>query len=59
MVKRDANGMTRYDMEWKVEGKGKVRSGRLYGLHDQEVLGARHAISLKVRRGDTVTVRVF
>lgn len=59
MAKRDADGVTRVDLEWAIEGCKGTRTGRLYGLHEQEVAGAKHALSLRARRGDTVTVRTI
>jgi hypothetical protein len=57
MAKRDADGMTRVDLEWTIEGRTATKTGKLYGLHEQEVMGAKQAIRLRARRGDTVTVR--
>lgn len=57
MAKQDADGMTRVDLEWQIEGSKGTRTGKLYGLHEQEVMGAKAAIKLHARRGDTVTIR--
>jgi hypothetical protein len=57
MAKRDADGMTRVDLEWTIEEAKATKTGKLYGLHEQEVMGAKQAIKLRARRGDTVTVR--
>lgn len=57
MAKRDADGMIRVDLEWTIEGRQGTRAGKLYGLHEQEVMGAKRAIKLRAKRGDTVTVR--
>jgi len=57
MAKRDADGMVRVDLEWTIEGRNGTKTGKLYGLHEQEVMGARHSLKLRARRGDTVTVR--
>ncbi len=57
MPKPDTDGMLRCDLEWTIEGRNGTRTGKLYGLHEQEVLGARHSINLKARRGDTVTIK--
>lgn len=59
MAKRDADGMLRVDLEWTIEGSRLrgTRTGKLYGLHEQEIMGAKHAIQLLARRGDTVTIR--
>lgn len=59
MAKRDADGMVRVDLEWTIEGSRKTQTGKLYGLHEQEVMGAMAAIKLRVRRGDTVTIRTY
>lgn len=57
MAKRDADGMIRVDLEWTIEGRKGTKTGKLYGLHEQEIMGARQAIKLRARPGDTVTVR--
>jgi hypothetical protein len=57
MAKRDADGMNRVDLEWTIEGRKGTRTGKLYGLHEQEVMGAKQSIKLHARRGDTITVR--
>lgn len=57
MAKRDADGMTRVDLEWTIEGKRGTKTGQLYGLHEQEVMGAKDAVRLRARTGDTVTIR--
>jgi hypothetical protein len=49
--------MVRVDLEWTIEGRKGTRTGKLYGLHAQEVMGAKHALKLQARRGDTITVR--
>lgn len=55
-MQRDADGMTRVDLEWTIEGR-QTTTGRLYGLHEQEVMGAKQAIRQRARRGDTVIIR--
>lgn len=57
MPNRDADGMTRVDLEWTIEGCKGTKTGKLYGLHEQEVMGAKEAIKNRARRGDTVTIR--
>lgn len=57
MPKRDADGMVRVDLEWTIEGKKGAKTGKLYGLHEQEVMAAKHAVKLRARRGDSITVR--
>jgi hypothetical protein len=57
MAKRDADGMNRVDLEWTIEGRKGTRTGKLYGLHEQEVMAAKRSIKLHARRGDTITVR--
>lgn len=57
MAKQDADGMIRVDLEWTIEGRKSTRSGKLYELHEQEVMGAKAAIKLHARRGDTITIR--
>ena len=57
MAKKDADGMTRVDLEWSIEGGKGTRAGKLYELHEQEVANAREAIKSQARRGDTVTIR--
>ncbi|BEL07805.1 hypothetical protein Q0Z83_059960 [Actinoplanes sichuanensis] len=54
----DSDGVTRWDVEWEIQGRKGTRSGKLHELHEQEVAGARHAIRLHARRGDTVNIRV-
>lgn len=57
-MKKDADGMKRYDMEITREGKGGAKTTKLYGLHEQEVQAARHQSRIQTRRGDTVTIKV-
>ena len=57
MAKQDADGMTRVDLEWTIEGRKGTTSGKLYGLHEQEVAGAEQAIKLRARRGDTIGIK--
>jgi hypothetical protein len=57
MAKQDADGLTRVDLEWSIAGRKGTKTGKLYGLHEAEVLGAKHAIKLHARRGDTINVR--
>jgi len=57
MAKRDADGMVRVNLEWTIEGRNGTKTGKLYGLHEQEVMGAKRSLKLRARRGDTVTVR--
>lgn len=57
MAKLDADGMTRVDLEWTIEGRRETKTGKLYGLHEMEVRGAEHALKLRARRGDTVTIK--
>lgn len=57
MAKRGADGMLRVDLKWSIEGRKSTRTGRLYGLHEQEVVAAKAAIKLQARRGDTITVQ--
>lgn len=57
MAKRDADGMNRVDLEWTIEGRQGTKTGKLYELHEQEVMAAKQALKLHARRGDTVTVR--
>ncbi len=57
MPKLDADGMTRVDLEWSIEGSDHTRTGKLYGLHEQEVALARQTIRRMARRGDTTIVR--
>lgn len=54
---KDADGMTRVDLEWSIEGVKGVKSGTLYELHEQEVAAARQAIKRRARRGDTINIR--
>ncbi len=55
--KPDADGMMRADLEWSIEGKNGVRSGKLYGLHEQEMDNAKASVKRQARRGDTITLR--
>lgn len=48
--------MERIDIEWEIDGKKGMRSGKLYGLHEGEVMAAIEAINRMTRKGDTVTV---
>lgn len=57
MPKPDADGMIRVDLEWTIEGSKGTKTGKLYELHEQEVMGAKQAIKLRAKRGDTITVR--
>lgn len=57
MAKPDADGMLRVDLKWTIEGSEETKTGKVYGLHEQEVMGAKHALKRLARRGDTVTVR--
>lgn len=59
-MKKDADGLTRVNLEWKIEGKKihGTRSGTLYELHEQEVAAATAQIKREARRGDTVTIRL-
>lgn len=57
MAKLGYGGMIRVNLEWTIEGKDGVQTGKLYGLHEMEVMGAKHALKLRARRGDTITVR--
>jgi len=61
MAQRDSDGMVRVDLEWTIEGTRKkgTRSGKLYGLHEQEVIGAKATIKLHAQRGDTITIRLI
>lgn len=59
MAAKDADGMTRVDLEWEIEGRNGTQSGKLYELHEQEVIGAKQAIKLRARRGDTITIRLI
>lgn len=54
---KDADGMNRVDLEWTIEGSKGTKSGKLYGLHEGEVIGAKEALKLRARRGDTITIR--
>jgi hypothetical protein len=58
-MKLDADGMERYDMEITREGVNGAKVTKLYGLHEQEVAGARHAAQLRNRRGEAVTIKVI
>ena len=49
--------MVRVDIEWSIEGRKGTKSGKLYGLHPQEVMGAEQALRLRTRRGDTVQIK--
>lgn len=53
----DADGIVRVDLEWSIEGSKGTQTGKLYGLHPQEVLGAKQALRQRAKRGDTITVR--
>lgn len=57
MAKRDADGLTRVDLEWSIEGSKSTRTGKLHELHEQEVANAKESIKGLARRGDTVTIR--
>lgn len=57
MAKRDADGMIRVDLEWTIEGRNGTRTGKLYGLHEEELANAKHGIKRAARRGDSVTIR--
>lgn len=59
MAQRDEDGMIRVDLEWTIEGRTGTKTGRLVGLHEMEVQGAKHALRLRARRGDTITVRTI
>jgi hypothetical protein len=61
MPKLDADGMTRVDLEWTIEGNRKrgTKTGKLYGLHEMEVMGAKAALKLHARRGDTITIKLI
>lgn len=54
---QDADGLTRVNLEWTIEGRDETRTGRLYELHEQEVHTAKQTIKSRARRGDTVTIR--
>jgi hypothetical protein len=57
-MKRDADGMERYDMTWTVEGRKSTSSGRLYEMHEAELENAKAAVRRLARRGDTVTMKI-
>jgi len=57
MAKLDADGMIRTDIEWTIEGAKGTRTGKLYGLHEQERINAETAIKAHAKRGDTITIR--
>jgi hypothetical protein len=49
--------MTRTNIEWSIEGRKGTRSGKLYQLHEMELMGAKESIKRLARRGDTVTIK--
>jgi hypothetical protein len=49
--------MTRVDLEWTIEGRKGTQTGKLYGLHEQEVARAKEDIKRRARRGDTIDIR--
>jgi hypothetical protein len=53
----DADGMTRVDLVWSIEGAKGRKAGTLYELHEAEVAVARGQILRLARRGDTVEIR--
>ena len=57
MTKTDADGMARVDLEWTIEGRDGTKTGKLYGLHEQELAMAKAQIKRRARRGDTITTR--
>lgn len=59
MWKLDADGMPRTNLEWTIEGKNGVRTGKLYGLHEQELAKTKNDIKRRARRGDTWYTREF
>jgi hypothetical protein len=56
-MKIDADGVTRVDLEWSIEGVKGRKEGTLYELHEAEVATAREQILRLARRGDTVEIR--
>lgn len=55
----DVDGMPRVNIEWSIEGKTSTKTGKLYGLHSEELANAKLAIARRARRGDTINVREF
>lgn len=55
MAHADADGMVRINLKWKIEGAKRTRTGKLFGLHEQEVAAAIDSLKLTARRGDTLT----
>ena len=56
---RDADGVERFNIDWTIESRGKVRAGRLYELHEAEVQSAKQTIKNIAKRGDTITINVI
>lgn len=54
----DADGFSRVNMVWTIEGRTGVKTGTLYGLHEMELENAKIAVARRARRGDTVDIRV-
>lgn len=57
-MKRDADGLERYDMDWSIEGANGTRSGKLYEMHEAELENAKRNVKRLAYRGDTVTIKV-
>lgn len=58
-MKRDADGMERYDMEWSIEGRDETRTGTLHEMHEAELENAKRGLRATVRRGETLTMKVI
>ena len=58
-MNNDADGMTRVNLIWTIEGAKRTRSGKLYELHYQERANAEASVRRLARKGDTVTFTTF
>lgn len=57
----DADGMKRYNVKAKIEGRkgSKVRTLNFYEAHAVEVENIKAGIKRLTKRGDTVTINVI
>lgn len=59
MTMSEADQMIRVNVEWSIEGRSGTQTGKLYDLHEQEVMGVRVALRQRAKRGDTVSITLL